>query len=169
MTALKLTPVVLAWWLITQRRWTAVRAFIVGGLVVAAVSVLGAGLSAHFEYLGIVRQTSTTGTSDLSLAGMARFVGVTRASRACCRRSRSWSGSSHLAPARSAGSRLRRGGRHDAPRVAGREHQLVHGAAGGAGSRGRGLCRNPGSTSGCHGDRKVEGLLPEPRRVMRAT
>lgn len=76
MTALKLTPVVLAWWLITQRRWTAVRAFVVGGLAIAAVSVLGAGLSTHLEYLGIVRQTSATGTSDLSLAGIARFVGV---------------------------------------------------------------------------------------------
>ena len=40
------------------------------------MSVLGAGLSAHLEYLGIVRQTSTAGTSDLSLAGMARFIGV---------------------------------------------------------------------------------------------
>ena len=76
MTALKLTPVVLAWWLITQRRWTALKAFIVAGLVFALVSVLGAGLSAHLEYLGIVRQTSTAGTSDLSLAGMARFLGV---------------------------------------------------------------------------------------------
>lgn len=76
MTALKLTPVVLAWWLITQRRWTAVRAFVVAGLAIAVVSVLGAGLHAHLEYLGIVRQTSTAGTSDLSLAGMARFVGV---------------------------------------------------------------------------------------------
>lgn len=76
MTALKLTPVVLAWWLITQRRWSAVRAFIVAGALIALISVLGAGLSAHLEYLGIVRQTSTAGTSDLSLAGMARFVGV---------------------------------------------------------------------------------------------
>lgn len=76
MTALKLTPVVLAWWLITQRRWSAVRAFVVAGAVIALVSVLGAGLSAHLEYLGIIRQTSTAGTSDLSLAGMARFVGV---------------------------------------------------------------------------------------------
>src|SRR5687768_7333974 len=76
MTALKLTPVVLAWWLITQRRWTAFRAFIVAGLAIAGVSLLGAGLPAHLEYLGIVRQTSTAGTSDLSLAGTARFVGV---------------------------------------------------------------------------------------------
>lgn len=76
MTALKLTPVVLAWWLITQRRWGAVRAFVVAGLVLLGVSVLGAGLSTHLEYLGIIRQTSAVGTSDLSLAGMARFLGV---------------------------------------------------------------------------------------------
>jgi len=76
MTALKLTPVVLAWWLITQRRWSAFRAFVVAGLVLAVISVIGAGLSAHLEYLGIVRQTSTVGTSSLSLAGMARYIGV---------------------------------------------------------------------------------------------
>ena len=76
MTALKLTPVVLAWWLITQRRWTAFRAFVVAGLAIAVVSLLGAGLPAHLEYLGIIRQTSTAGTSDLSLAGLARAVGV---------------------------------------------------------------------------------------------
>lgn len=76
MTALKLTPVVLAWWLITQRRWSALRAFVVAGLAIAMVSVLGAGLDAHLEYVGIVRQTSAAGTSDLSLAGMARFAGV---------------------------------------------------------------------------------------------
>jgi hypothetical protein len=76
MTALKLTPVVLAWWLITQRRWSAFRAFVVAGLVLAAISVIGAGLSAHLEYLGIVRETSTVGTSSLSLAGVARFIGI---------------------------------------------------------------------------------------------
>jgi hypothetical protein len=76
MTVLKLTPVVLAWWLITQRRWSALRSFLATGVVLGLVSLIGAGISAHLEYLGIVRQTSTTGTSDLSLAGMARFVGV---------------------------------------------------------------------------------------------
>lgn len=76
MTVLKLTPVVLAWWLITQRRWSAVRSFLATGVVLGLISLIGAGISAHLEYLGIVRQTSTTGTSDLSLAGMARFVGV---------------------------------------------------------------------------------------------
>lgn len=76
MTVLKLTPVVLAWWLITQRRWSALRAFLVTGAALGVLSLIGAGIPAHFEYLEIVRQTSTTGTSDLSLAGMARFLGV---------------------------------------------------------------------------------------------
>lgn len=76
MTALKLTPVVLAWWLITQRRWAGVKGFVAAGLAIAVISILGAGLSAHLEYLGIVRQTSATGTSVLSLAGIARYLGV---------------------------------------------------------------------------------------------
>jgi hypothetical protein len=76
MTAFKVTPGILMWWLITQRRWDAFKAFVVTGLAVLAVSVLGAGIPAHLEYLGIVRQTATAGTTYLSLAGAARYVGV---------------------------------------------------------------------------------------------
>jgi hypothetical protein len=76
MTALKLTPGILLWWLITQRRWTAVRAFFVTGLAIAAISLIGAGLPAHIEYLGIMRQTTTAGTSEGSVAGIARLLGV---------------------------------------------------------------------------------------------
>jgi hypothetical protein len=75
-TALKVTPGIMLWWLLTQRRWAGVKGFVAAGLVVATLSVLGAGLSTHFEYLGIVRQTSASGSSDLSAAGIARFVGV---------------------------------------------------------------------------------------------
>jgi hypothetical protein len=75
-TALKVTPGIMLWWLVTQRRWEGARAFVFAGLAFAALSILGAGLSAHLEYLGIVRQTSTAGSSDLSAAGIARFVGV---------------------------------------------------------------------------------------------
>jgi hypothetical protein len=76
MTAFKVTPGVFLWWLITQRRWDAFKAFVVAGLVVLAVSALGAGVQAHLEYLGIMRQTATAGTTYLSLAGAARYVGV---------------------------------------------------------------------------------------------
>lgn len=75
-TALKITPGILAWWLITQRRWSALRGFIVAGIACLVVSVAGAGLSAHFEYLSIVGRTSAIGTSDLSLAGLGRAVGL---------------------------------------------------------------------------------------------
>jgi hypothetical protein len=76
MTAFKVTPGIFLWWLITQRRWDAFKAFVVTGLVVLGVSVLGAGVAAHLEYLGIMRQTAAAGTTYLSLAGAARYVGV---------------------------------------------------------------------------------------------
>jgi len=73
---LKVTPAVLVVWLIAERRWRAVGAFVATGVALAAVSVLGAGFSPHLEYLGIARQTGAVGSSDLSLAGTARFLGV---------------------------------------------------------------------------------------------
>jgi hypothetical protein len=76
MTAFKVTPGIFLWWLITQRRWDAFKAFVVTGLVVLAISVLGAGVQAHLEYLGIARQTAAAGTTYLSLAGAARYLGV---------------------------------------------------------------------------------------------
>jgi hypothetical protein len=76
MTAFKITPGVFLWWLITQRRWTAIKAFVATGLLVLATSVLGAGIQAHLDYLGIIRQTAVAGTTYLSLAGAARYVGL---------------------------------------------------------------------------------------------
>ncbi|HET9520375.1 MAG TPA: glycosyltransferase family 87 protein [Candidatus Limnocylindrales bacterium] len=75
-TALKVTPGIMMWWLVTQRRWSGVKGFLAASLVVAVVSVLGAGLSAHLEYPGIILQTSAVGSSDLSSAGIARFFGL---------------------------------------------------------------------------------------------
>jgi Glycosyltransferase family 87 len=72
----KIWPVALVWWLIAQRRWDAVRAGLVAAVVLAAVSLFGAGIAAHLTYLQVIRDTTTTGTSDLSIAGLARFVGV---------------------------------------------------------------------------------------------
>jgi hypothetical protein len=76
MTAFKVTPVLLGWWLLTERRWQALRWYVIAGLTILAISVLGAGLDAHLTYLGIVRDTGVGGTRPLSLAGMARYVGV---------------------------------------------------------------------------------------------
>lgn len=74
--AFKLTPAILGWWLLTQRRWSAVRWTIAAGLVVLAISLVGAGLDAHLRYLGIIRETAAQGARPLSLAGMALFLGV---------------------------------------------------------------------------------------------
>jgi len=76
LAAFKLTPALLGWWLLTERRWTAVRWAIGAGLVVLAVSFAGAGFDAHLRYLGIVRETAAVGARPLSLAGMALYVGV---------------------------------------------------------------------------------------------
>ena len=73
---LKVSPLPIAWWLITQRKWTAVKAGLVAGIVIAGISVLGAGLDAHFTFIQVTRDTATIGPSDLSIAGIAKFVGL---------------------------------------------------------------------------------------------
>jgi len=72
----KVWPIALAWWLVTQRRWDAVRSGLVAGIVLVGVSLLGAGVDAHVTYLQVIRDTTSVGTSVLSVAGMARYVGV---------------------------------------------------------------------------------------------
>lgn len=73
---LKVSPVVIAWWLFTQRSWRAVRAGLIAGVVFAAISILGAGLDAHFKFIEVTRDTATSGQSELSLAGLAKAVGM---------------------------------------------------------------------------------------------
>jgi hypothetical protein len=72
----KIWPLALVWWLIGQRRTDALRAGLVTGVILAVISVLGAGIAAHFTYLQVIRDTASQGTSDLSVAGLARSVGV---------------------------------------------------------------------------------------------
>jgi hypothetical protein len=76
MTAVKLTPATLVWWLVMTGRRRAVIAAVVTGLVVLGISILGAGLDTHLQYLRMLGDRGSIGTSPLSLAGMARFVGV---------------------------------------------------------------------------------------------
>jgi Glycosyltransferase family 87 len=72
----KIWPLALVWWLVVQRRTDALRAGLLTGVVLAVISVLGAGIAAHFTYLQVIRDTASQGTSDLSVAGLARSVGV---------------------------------------------------------------------------------------------
>lgn len=76
MTAVKLTPGVIGWWLLVTGRRRAFAVAFVAGIVILGVSVAGAGLPAHLEYLRILGDRTAVGTSPLSLGGMARFVGV---------------------------------------------------------------------------------------------
>ena len=50
-TALKLGPVVLLWWFVTQRSWRSVRAFVVAGVALAAAGVVFAGLQSNLDYV----------------------------------------------------------------------------------------------------------------------
>ena len=72
----KLTPAIMGWWLLTGSRWQAVRWAIAAGAIVLAVSIAGAGLGPHLEYLGIIDDAAANGNRPLSLAGMASYIGV---------------------------------------------------------------------------------------------
>jgi hypothetical protein len=76
MTALKVTPFVFAWWLLILGRWRGATAFVVAGLATLALSVAGAGLDTHFRFLQIVAETSATGSTPGSVAGLGRLVGL---------------------------------------------------------------------------------------------
>src|SRR5205823_5035743 len=73
MAGIKLWPVVLLLWFVGQSRWRAVAGATIALLVVGLLSVAGAGLPAHFEYLGIARETAA---SPLSLPGMLQAAGL---------------------------------------------------------------------------------------------
>jgi hypothetical protein len=75
-TALKLTPVLLLIWLVTQRRWGAVRAAIATLAACAVISLVGAGWDNHLAYLDVILDTNSIGTSVLSAAWVLREVGV---------------------------------------------------------------------------------------------
>ena len=72
----KIWPLALVWWLVVQRRTDALRAGFAAGVILAVISVLGAGIAAHVTYLQVIRDTASQGTSDLSIAGLAWSVGV---------------------------------------------------------------------------------------------
>jgi hypothetical protein len=48
----------------------------VSGIACAVVSLAGAGLAAHFDYLEVIRHTQDVGTSPDSLAGLGRAFGI---------------------------------------------------------------------------------------------
>ncbi len=76
MAAVKIAPAVLAWWLITQRRWRAVAWFFAGCVVFLALGIVGSSLEMHLRYLSIASQTVGGANSNLSLAGIGSALGL---------------------------------------------------------------------------------------------
>jgi hypothetical protein len=76
MVAVKVTPIVLAWWLVTTGRWRATAWFLGVSVALLGIAAAGAGLGAIPDYLDVMRVTSTVGSSDLSLAGLLRGIGI---------------------------------------------------------------------------------------------
>ncbi len=77
--AVKLTPFIFGWWLMVQRRWSAVTAAVVTGLVIVAVTFVGAGPDSFRAYLEVAGQTLSGGATEGSLAGIAEGLGLPHA------------------------------------------------------------------------------------------
>lgn len=78
MVTVKLTPAPLALWLLFNKssRRSGFIGLAVAGLICAAVSIGGAGIGSHIDYLSVIRNTQEVGTNDLSLAGAGRAIGI---------------------------------------------------------------------------------------------
>jgi hypothetical protein len=73
-TVLKLSPAFLAWWLLVTRRSSVFRVAVAVGAVSLAVSVLGAGIEAHFQFLSISSEVARQGGIQGSIVGILRGV-----------------------------------------------------------------------------------------------
>jgi hypothetical protein len=76
LVAVKVTPVVLAWWFVVGGRRRALAGFLVAGVVALAVSVAGGGIGAHIAYLDVIRYTTSIGQSAMSLTAVGQAVGL---------------------------------------------------------------------------------------------
>ncbi|HEY7522131.1 MAG TPA: glycosyltransferase 87 family protein [Candidatus Limnocylindrales bacterium] len=75
MAVLKLTPAILGVWL-AVRKPAAIVPLVASAIAALAISIVGAGVAAHLEYLDVVGDTYQGGTWGLSLAGLARLAGL---------------------------------------------------------------------------------------------
>jgi hypothetical protein len=75
-SVLKLSPVFLGWWLLVTRRWNALAAGIAVGLASLAVSVAGAGLAAHVEFLRVGDAAARGGGIQGSIVGILSALGT---------------------------------------------------------------------------------------------
>ena len=78
--SIKLAPIAMAGWLIGTRRWRALAATVVTGVVVFVVAGLGAGFHSYVEYLGTLGGNTPTplslsGQTDIPWASYALLAG----------------------------------------------------------------------------------------------
>lgn len=71
LVAVKLLPIFVVWWLLWQRSWAALRAFGVVIVFATLVSLAGAGLQAHVEYLALRPAVTPIGLAILPISGSA--------------------------------------------------------------------------------------------------
>ena len=76
-TALKLGPLVLLWWFVTQRSWRSARAFIVASLVLAVAGLVFAGLQANVDFVHLALGGDVA-ASRLSVPGLLHRLFHTR-------------------------------------------------------------------------------------------
>jgi hypothetical protein len=76
MTAVKLTPFPLAAWVIGTDGRRGLAGVLAGLAVCGLISLVGAGLAAHVEFVSVARATGTTGLTQFSLGGIARAAGL---------------------------------------------------------------------------------------------
>jgi len=76
LAVLKVTPAVLVVWILVTGGRKGLIGVAAGLAVAGGISLLGAGLDAHLAYLAVMRDTTTIGPSDLSLAGVLRTLGL---------------------------------------------------------------------------------------------
>jgi hypothetical protein len=76
MVAMKLTPAPLAAWLVLEGGTVAVAWLALASAGILAVSVLGSSVADHLAYLDVMRQTVSSGSTDISLPGLLRAAGV---------------------------------------------------------------------------------------------
>jgi Glycosyltransferase family 87 len=74
--AVKILPVLLVLWLLVGRRWTELAWFAGVTVVIGVMSLLGAGIGAHFDWLEVARQTGTQGIAPASLPGVLAALGA---------------------------------------------------------------------------------------------
>jgi hypothetical protein len=76
LASLKLTPLILAWWLLAQDRRRALVAFAATIGALAVVTVAGSSVDVFGDYLGVIGAAAGVAPGGYSLAGVARGAGV---------------------------------------------------------------------------------------------